>query len=405
MTLSIAGNLFAFLQVVRAGEGTSDPRGYHRLFGGEEFESLIDHPRTRVTRTIRGGKELTSTAAGAYQALERTWDDFVRQVGVRDFSPASQDEFAVWCIRRRRALEDVEAGRFEIAVEKCALEWASLPGSPYGQPTISMARAREIYERNGGRYAVAEPAQQPVPPIVQPEAASIPPPDVPADPSGVDDTEGFVLRGLRSIFGGAEPAPEPSPVPFVQETRMEPITMAIMLANAAAQVVPALGRLWNGKDASEVAKRNVKAVEIVASAAKEALGAVNEQQALEKLRTDPEAPAKLEQGLQAVWFEITEAGGGGIEGARAANMKAAPAGTPLWSNPALVVTILLLPLVYGTVYAVLTGATDGGFSGELKAAIASAVVSGVLGAIIGFWLGSSFTTSRTRGVGATQAPQ
>jgi hypothetical protein len=51
------------------------------------------------------------------------------------------------------------------------------------------------------------------------------------------------------------------------------------------------------------------------------------------------------------------------------------------------------------VYAVLTGAE--GFTNELRAAIASSVVTGVLGAVAGFWLGSSFTTSRSRGLGAT----
>jgi len=38
----------------------------------------------------------------------------------------------------------VKAGRFDAAVAKCAKEWASLPGSPYGQPvkTLDQARAR-----------------------------------------------------------------------------------------------------------------------------------------------------------------------------------------------------------------------------------------------------------------------
>jgi hypothetical protein len=56
-------------------------------------------------------------------------------------------------------------------------------------------------------------------------------------------------------------------------------------------------------------------------------------------------------------------------------------------------------LLYGTVWLVLTGAE--GFTNELRAAIASSVVTGVLGAVAGFWLGSSFTTSRSRGLGAT----
>lgn len=145
-------NLAAFLAAVRRGEGTADADGYRRLFGGGLIDSFADHPRRVVTATL-GGKVYRSSAAGAYQALSTTWDDFTRSVGPRDFSPASQDEFAVWCIRRRGALADVRAGRFQVAIAKCAKEWASLPGSPYGQPTISMGTALEVYASAGGTLA------------------------------------------------------------------------------------------------------------------------------------------------------------------------------------------------------------------------------------------------------------
>ena len=92
----------------------------------------------------------TSTAAGAYQFLARVWDETARIMGLGDFSPGNQDLAAVGRIAARGALPDVLAGRFESAVRKCAWEWASLPGSPYGQPTISMERAKAIYlERRG----------------------------------------------------------------------------------------------------------------------------------------------------------------------------------------------------------------------------------------------------------------
>lgn len=145
------GNVAAFLAMIREAEGTSGPDGYRTLFGGGLFDSFDSHPRTVVTATL-GGKPISSSAAGAYQALSRTWDDFIRAVGPRDFSPASQDEFAIWAIRRRGALNDVIAGRFAQAVAKTAKEWASLPGSPYGQPTISMDKAVNIYAANGGQF-------------------------------------------------------------------------------------------------------------------------------------------------------------------------------------------------------------------------------------------------------------
>lgn len=145
-------NVRAFLAMIRAGEGTADPAGYSRLFGGAQFASFADHPRIAVTRTL-AGKPLTSTAAGAYQFLARTWDECRAALNLPDFSPASQDAAAVYLIRRRGALSDVKAGRFNEAVRKCAKEWASLPGSPYGQPVKTLAQARKTYETNGGTYA------------------------------------------------------------------------------------------------------------------------------------------------------------------------------------------------------------------------------------------------------------
>lgn len=138
-------NVQAFMRVIRRGEGTGDAAGYNRIFGGELFTSFTDHPRKLI---VKNGYR--STAAGAYQALQSTWDETRRIMGLRDFSPTSQDWFCVGRIAARGALEDVKAGRFAVAVAKVAKEWASLPGSPYGQPTISMAVAASVYASAGG---------------------------------------------------------------------------------------------------------------------------------------------------------------------------------------------------------------------------------------------------------------
>ena len=138
-------NLQAFLMLIRTGEGTSYDGGYSRLFGGGSFDSYADHPRISVTRN-----GLTSTAAGAYQILARTWDDLINAGNdLPDFTPPNQDVAAVALIKRRGALADVAAGRFDTAIAKCNREWASLPGSPYGQPTLTMARANQVLAQNG----------------------------------------------------------------------------------------------------------------------------------------------------------------------------------------------------------------------------------------------------------------
>jgi muramidase (phage lysozyme) len=138
-------NVRAFLRVIRRGEGTMDEAGYRRMFGGELFSSFADHPRKVIRKN-----GYASSAAGAYQALTSTWDETRSIMGLRDFSPTSQDWFAVGRIAARGALADVIAGRFAVALSKCAREWASLPGSPYGQPVISMATAASVYASAGG---------------------------------------------------------------------------------------------------------------------------------------------------------------------------------------------------------------------------------------------------------------
>lgn len=144
-------NVQAMLRVIRSGEGTADENGYRRIFGGQLFNGWADHPRVTVKKS-----GYTSSAAGAYQMLISTWDETRATMGLRDFSPASQDMAAVGRIAARGALDDLKAGRFEQAVKKIAREWASLPGSPYGQPVISMEKARAVYLASGGDFGLAE---------------------------------------------------------------------------------------------------------------------------------------------------------------------------------------------------------------------------------------------------------
>lgn len=138
-------NVQAMLRVIRTGEGTSDPGGYARKFGGEAFASFADHPRT-----VQKKWGLSSSAAGAYQATIATWDETKRIMGLTDFSPESQDLFALGRISARRALDDIKAGRFEAAVRKLNREWASLPESPYGQHTITWDAAKAVFASAGG---------------------------------------------------------------------------------------------------------------------------------------------------------------------------------------------------------------------------------------------------------------
>ncbi len=144
-------NVKAFLRAIRLGEGTSDDLGYRRVVGGGEFPAPPwRHPQRRVWLPRYA---VYSTAAGAYQFLARTWAEVADRYKLEDFSPENQDLGAIALVHRRGALEDVIAGRIEDAIGKCKLEWASLPGSTYGQRTEKLADVLAEYEANGGSLA------------------------------------------------------------------------------------------------------------------------------------------------------------------------------------------------------------------------------------------------------------
>lgn len=159
-------NTRAFLSLIAYSEGTdrrADP--YRVCFGYRHtIEDLSDHPA--ITREWMGEKlpdaickaaghkpGCVSTAAGRYQLIRPTWLRCKRALGLLDFSAASQDAAAVYLLRQRGAIEDVQRGRVADAVAKCRAEWASLPGAGYGQPEREIASLTEAFVLAGGSVA------------------------------------------------------------------------------------------------------------------------------------------------------------------------------------------------------------------------------------------------------------
>jgi muramidase (phage lysozyme) len=134
----------AMLAVIAHAEGTNDR--YDLIFGYRTFQSYNDHPRITV---CSGG--YCSTAAGRYQFLEPTWDETRRATGLRDFSPPSQDRAAIYRMETFRGMREhsqvLNRAAFERAIYKINREWASLPGSPYGQPTKPMSTLWNVYQQ------------------------------------------------------------------------------------------------------------------------------------------------------------------------------------------------------------------------------------------------------------------
>jgi muramidase (phage lysozyme) len=328
-------NCGAFLHMIRVGEGTADEDGYRRMFGGELFDSFADHPRKAITKKL-GGKPITSTAAGAPQFLSRTWDEVAKALGLRDFSPANQDIGALFLIDRRKALDDVLAGRIEQAIRKCAKEWASLPTSPYGQPVKTMEQALAAYRSAGGELSTMS--------TNAPQGGPMPP---------------FIAAALPALFNA---------IPELVNTYKSP---------------------------SEMSARNAKGVEILATVAKEALGVKTEQEVVAAIESDPEAAKQVRQAAIDNWFVI-EAGSGGIGGARKADaerMAVTEMVRDVFKSHSFWIALVLLPLVYMVVGSVI-GLWGGQWSDGSRDSIAGLVVGGIIGALTGYYFGQ--TTSRNR---------
>ena len=102
--------------------------GYDVIVGGELFIDYSDHPRKLVTLNPK----LKSTGAGRYQLLSRWRDAYRKQLGLKDFSPKSQDAVALQQIAVA-LLPMIDRGDIRQAIDRCSNIWASLPGAGYGQ--------------------------------------------------------------------------------------------------------------------------------------------------------------------------------------------------------------------------------------------------------------------------------
>ena len=159
-------NVAAFLSMIASSEGTDRAADPYRVCYGYKhtIADLSDHPANtgewkgeRLSDAMCKGAGLSpgcvSTAAGRYQMIRRTWDGCARALGLSDFTGPSQDAAAVYLVKQRGALDDVQAGRIADAIDKCRREWASLPGADYGQPERRLTALLDTFTNAGGNLA------------------------------------------------------------------------------------------------------------------------------------------------------------------------------------------------------------------------------------------------------------
>lgn len=148
-------SIHAFLDTLSYAEGTfNNSESYRMHYTGKLFNNFEDHPRQIICANA-DGKTLCSTAAGRYQLLSKTWDKVAPKISAQDFSPRNQDRAAIQLLIDNNALDSIKMGKFAEAVEKVNKIWASLPGSPYGQPTFSYEELIEVYRNSLKKYKLA----------------------------------------------------------------------------------------------------------------------------------------------------------------------------------------------------------------------------------------------------------
>lgn len=146
-------NIKAFLDMLAYAEiGTSllklSQNGYNVVVGSTPSDPILfydysDHPRLYI-------KKMNSTAAGRYQILKRNYDFYKAKLNLPDFSPQSQDAIAIQMIKEQGAYRLIEQGDLNGAINAVKRIWASMPGSPYGQPTKKYKTLEEVYVKAGG---------------------------------------------------------------------------------------------------------------------------------------------------------------------------------------------------------------------------------------------------------------
>ena len=128
----------AFLDMLAWSEGTDNGRQKPEIMvmtsGGELFTDYSDHPRKLLVTKPK----LKSTGKPDATSFFPLVDAYRKQLGLKDFSPKSQDAVALQQIKERGALPMIDRGDIRQAIDRCSNIWASLPGAGYIAPSIRL---------------------------------------------------------------------------------------------------------------------------------------------------------------------------------------------------------------------------------------------------------------------------
>lgn len=210
----------------------------------------------------------------------------------------------------------------------------------------------------------------------------------------------------RSMFvEGLPDAPESQPQPGAQsapqtlpEASMPIPAIVAALLPSIVEAIPKLAGIFG--PGTEVAERNVKAATMVLDLAQKATGAVNAQDAVEKLQADPAARQAVQQAVQDNWFALTEVGGGPAEAAKR-DAAFVASGARVWQSPSWWAMVLLLPLVYMITLSLIGVVGSAVWEPAVRAALATAIITAVVSGAAGYYWGSATTKNRAPATGSS----
>jgi muramidase (phage lysozyme) len=225
-------NVRRYLDVIAQAEGTAQHADPYRVgFGGGTIADLARHPGIAKRFQQTDGKTATTTAAGKYQFLARTWNDVAGKLGLTDFSPRAQDLGALELMRRSGSLDDVLRGDYAQAIRKDGRTWASLPSSPYAQPKRSQGFIDAALQHGG-----ADTFQPPYAPLAAALSAQAAPPSYrpmtlpPILPTPANAPAPTAALATTPAFAPLPTLPAPTPEPpysidlDMQQLRRSPLT-------------------------------------------------------------------------------------------------------------------------------------------------------------------------------------
>lgn len=111
---------------------------YDVIYGGKRFSDFSKHPNQAVQIRTGPNAKSTSSAAGRYQFLNSTWEEQAKKLGLKDFTPASQDA-AAWNLAQEvykqktggdlnQVLRSGDPAAIGAVGKNLAGTWTSLPG-------------------------------------------------------------------------------------------------------------------------------------------------------------------------------------------------------------------------------------------------------------------------------------